>query len=71
MTKIWRIVGWIVLTLVAAGLVLGGIGWLTGASPIRMIDMVFGGADAAKAAAADALDRAVGLWDGVKSMFVF
>lgn len=65
MTKIWRAVGWIVLALLAAGLVLGGIGWLTGASPIRMIDVVFGGVDAAKAAAANALDRAVGLWNSV------
>lgn len=69
MTKAWRTVGWIVLILLAAGIVLGGAGWLTGASPSRMIDMVFGGTDAARAAAQEALDRLLGIWNGVKALF--
>ena len=69
MSKVWRIVGWIAVILAAVGLVLGGVGWLTGASPIRMIDVVFGGTDAARAAADGAMDRVIGLWETAKNLF--
>lgn len=67
MTKAWRVVIWIALALLVAGVVLMGAGWLTGASLPRMADMVFGGADAAKAAAHGLLTRLAGLWDGLVS----
>ena len=69
MAKAWRIVGWIVVILLAAGIVLGGAGWLTGASLPRMIDMVFGGGAAARSAAEGALEQIGGLWDSVKALF--
>ena len=40
MTKAWRVVLWIVLALLAAGIVLAGAGWLTGASPLRMAEQL-------------------------------
>ena len=64
MTKAWRIVGWIVLSLLVAGVVLAGAGWLTGASLPRIADMAFGSADAAKAAGQDVLEQLTGLWKG-------
>lgn len=47
MAKVWRIVLWLALGLAAAGLVLGGAGWLTGASPERIYDIVSGRAGVA------------------------
>ena len=67
MTKAWRVVLWIALALLVAGVVLMGAGWLTGASLPRMADMVFGSADAAKSAAHDLLTRLAALWDGLVS----
>ena len=46
MSKIWKVVGIIILVLVVAGLVAGGIGILTGASLDRMVENVFGGWEA-------------------------
>ena len=46
MSKVWKIVGIIMLVLVVAGIVAGGIGLLTGASLDRMVENVFGGWDA-------------------------
>ncbi|MBO5975712.1 MAG: hypothetical protein J6P94_00860 [Oscillospiraceae bacterium] len=45
MKKVWKIVGIIMLVLVVAGIVSGGIGLLTGASLNRMVENVFGGWD--------------------------
>ncbi len=45
MNKVWKIVGIIMLVLVIAGIVSGGIGLLTGASLDRMVENVFGGWD--------------------------
>ncbi len=49
MSKAWRVVGIIVLVLVVAGIVAGGIGMLTGASLDRMVENVFGGWDSVNA----------------------
>ena len=57
MAKIWRIVVWAALGLLIAGIVLGGAGWLTGASLTRMADILYGGADGAKAAAQTVLEQ--------------
>ncbi len=43
MSKAWRIVGIIVLVLIVAGIVAGGIGMLTGASLDRAVENIFGG----------------------------
>ena len=45
MNKVWKVVGIIILVLVVAGIVSGGIGLLTGASLDRMVENVFGGWD--------------------------
>lgn len=42
MTRSWRIVLWIAAALLAAGLVLAGAGWLSGASTGRIVNEVFG-----------------------------
>ena len=42
MTRSWRIILWIAAALLAAGLVLAGAGWLSGASTGRIINEVFG-----------------------------
>ncbi|MBE7017999.1 MAG: hypothetical protein E7420_07620 [Ruminococcaceae bacterium] len=43
MSKVWKIVGIIMLVLIVAGIVSGGIGLLTGASLDRMVENLFGG----------------------------
>lgn len=48
MSKAWRVVGIIILVLVVAGVVAGGIGLLTGSSLDRMVENVFGGWDSLK-----------------------
>lgn len=73
MTKAWRIVLWIVLVLAVAGAVLGGVGWLTGASHVRMADILFGGMDgfysALHAAKDTALARLTGAWQTLITLF--
>ena len=46
MIKAWRIIGTIILIIIVAGIVAGGIGLLTGASLDRMVENVFGGWEA-------------------------
>lgn len=43
MSRAWRIIGTIILIIVIAGIVAGGIGLLTGASLDRMVENIFGG----------------------------
>ncbi len=43
MSKAWRVIGTIILIILLAGIVAGGIGLLTGASLDRMVENVFGG----------------------------
>ena len=69
MAKAWRIVGWIVLILLVAGIVLGGAGWLTGASLPRMIELVFGGTDGAKAAVEGLFSRTTSALEQLSSTF--
>lgn len=49
MSRAWRIVGTIILIIIVAGIVAGGIGLLTGASLDRMVENVFGGWEALEA----------------------
>ena len=46
MIRAWRIIGAIILIVIVAGIVAGGIGLLTGASLDRMVENVFGGWEA-------------------------
>ena len=46
MIRAWRIIGTIILIIIVAGIVAGGIGLLTGASLDRMVENVFGGWEA-------------------------
>lgn len=45
MKTAWRVIGTLVLIILAAGIVAAGIGLLTGASADRMVENVFGGWD--------------------------
>jgi len=49
MSRAWRIIGTIILILIIAGIVAGGIGLLTGASLDRMVENIFGGWEALEA----------------------
>ena len=69
MSKAWRIFLWAAGILLVAGIVLGGAGWLTGASLPRMADILFGGMDEARAAAQAALDRGVDVLRSVADIF--
>ena len=46
MIRAWRIIGTVILIIIVAGIVAGGIGLLTGASLDRMVENVFGGWEA-------------------------
>ena len=69
MSNAWRIVLWIAGILLAAGIVLGGAGWLTGASLPRMADVLFGGVEEARAAAQATLDRGLDLLHSAAALF--
>ena len=64
MSRIWRVVMFIVLALAAAGVVLIGAALLTGASVPRIIELVFGGQAELEAWFRDGVDRAYALWSG-------
>ena len=62
MSRVWRVVLFIALALVAAGIVLMGAGWLTGASAPRIAELVFGGQAELNAWLQSGLDRVRALW---------
>lgn len=69
MSKAWKVFLWIAGILLAAGIVLGGAGWLTGASPVRMADVLFGDVESARASAQAALGRFTDLLRSVAALF--
>ena len=73
MAKAWRLVLAAVLFLVAAGVLLSGIAWITGASPARIVELTMGGPEGVKAWWAVATQSAKNLWEaalaGVRSIF--
>lgn len=69
MGRIWRIVLTVVVFLVVAGLVLIGAAWLTGASLVRIEELVFGGTAGFEAWRQTALQTAQSLWDAVTGFF--
>ncbi len=64
MSRVWRIVMFIVLALIAAGVVLAGAALLTGASIPRIIELVFGGQAELEIWFRGGVDRACALWSG-------
>ena len=49
MTRFWKIILWIFGILLIAGIVIGGAGLLTDASPDRMAELLYGGWDNVRA----------------------
>ncbi len=62
MSKVWRAVLTVAAVLLAAGVIMAAVGYITGASPNRMAELVFGGADRMWTAFRQALDRALGIF---------
>lgn len=58
MSRAWRVMTFIVLALLAAGIVLLGAAWLTGASPDRIVELVFDGREGLDAWLRAGLDSA-------------
>ncbi len=69
MGKAWRIVMTVVVFLAVAGVVLIGAAWLTGASPVRIVELVFGGREGLEAWWADAGNAARSVWGSVTGFF--
>ena len=60
---------WIAGILLAVGIVLGGVGWLTGASLTRMADILFGGTEEAYAALNAVLARGTEMIRQITELF--
>ena len=69
MGKAWRIVMTVVVFLAVAGVVLIGAAWLTGASPVRIVELVFGGREGLETWWADARNAARSVWGSVTGFF--
>jgi len=65
MNRAWRLVLFLALALVVAGVVLLGAAWLTGASIPRIVELVFGGQAELEAWFGAVMDRAAALWTAV------
>ena len=69
MTRAWRIVLWIAAALFAAGLVLAGAGWLSGASTGRIVNEVFGSRAGLQTELDAVLAQLRSLLDGLRNLF--
>ena len=67
MAKAWRVVGIIAAFLAAAGVVLIGAAWLTGASPARIVELVFDGPEGLQRWWDTAQQSAAGLWESART----
>lgn len=65
MGKAWRIVLTVVISLMVIGLVLVGAAWITGASPERIVELVFGGREGLEAWWETAVQTAQNAWDSL------
>ena len=65
MKRYWKIVIAIVLLLLLAGIVLAGTGLLTGASPNRIAELLFGGWEGLIAAVENQVESATGAANAV------
>ena len=70
MSKAWRIVLFIVLGLLAAGVVLAGAGWLTGASLVRIEELVLGGKGGLQTWLQTGVDRVLAFLTGLPERIV-
>ena len=64
MIRAWRIIGTVILIIIVAGIVAGGIGLLTGASLDRMVENVFGGWEAVEMIMATLMEQFEGALPG-------
>ena len=67
MAKAWRVVLTVVIFFVAAGAVLVGAAWLTGASPTRIVELVFDGPEGLQRWWDTAQQSAAGLWESART----
>ena len=67
MAKAWRVVLTVVVFLAAAGVVLIGAAWLTGASPARIVELVFDGPEGLQRWWDTAQQSAASLWESART----
>ena len=67
MAKAWRAVLIIAAFLAAAGVVLMGAAWLTGASPVRIVELVFDGPEGLQRWWDTAQRSAGSLWESLRT----
>lgn len=67
MAKAWRVVMIAVIFLAAAGVVLIGAAWLTGASPVRIVELVFGGRAGLQSWLDAAKHTALSAWESLRT----
>ena len=67
MAKVWRAVLIIAAFLAAAGVVLMGEAWLTGASPVRIVELVFDGPEGLQRWWETARQSAGSLWESFRT----
>ena len=67
MAKAWRIILIVAAFLAAAGIVLIGAAWLTGASPARIVELVFDGPEGLQRWWDTAQRSAAGFWDSLRT----
>ena len=67
MGKAWRVVMIVVIFLAAAGIVLIGAAWLTGASPTRIVELVFNGPEGLQSWLDSAKHTASSTWESLRS----
>ena len=65
MGKAWRVVLTVVIALFVIGLVLVGAAWITGASPERIVELVFGGREGLETWWQTANSTAQNAWDSL------
>lgn len=67
MTKAWRGVILLVVCVLAAGIVIGGVGWLTGASFSRIVELTVGTTEKAKELFSEGMRTAGKYWEALLS----
>ena len=70
MGKAWRIVLTVVIALLVIGVVLVGAAWITGASPARIVELVFGGREGLEAWLGTVKNTAQNAWDAFTAFLV-
>ena len=65
MGKAWRIVLTVVIALLVIGIVMVGAAWITGASPERIVELVFGGQEGLEAWWEAAKNTVQNTWDSL------